>query len=312
MAEAIGVLSKVLPVIFIIILGGFLRRARFIKQETINGLKRIVVNIALPSVLFLTFAKTTFEKRYILILFSVFGICGLMLSIGAAIKRTVKGTDKYFPALFGGLEAGMMGYPLFTSVYGSLNTYKLAIFDIGQVTFCFFVLVSYIQRLNGKTSTAKELTFSFVKSPVILSILLGITASFMGNLKIGPSAIVYSLSETLRVLSELTLPLICLIIGYELKIDFRNIRKPFWTAVLRLALFMIIAYGFNEIVVDRVLNLDNSFKVALYTLFLLPPSFIIPIYMDEKQEESKQFILNTISIGIVLSLIAYMTLILIL
>jgi len=37
----------------------------------------------------------------------------------------------------------------------------------------------------------------------------------------------------------------------------------------------------------------------------------LPVYMDEKEEKNKQFILNTISVSIILSLIAFMTLIII-
>ena len=75
--------------------------------------------------------------------------------------------------------------------------------------------------------------------------------------------------------------------------------------VSRMVLLLGMAYAINEIVIDRLLNLDNIFKIALYTMFLLPPPFVIPIYMHEGEIESKQFILNAISINIVLSLIAF-------
>ena len=120
-----------------------------------------------------------------------------------------------------------------------------------------------------------------------------------------------ALFETLRLLSEMTMPIICIAIGYELKINIKEIGGPLLAIVLRMVLHLGMAYAINEIVIDRLLNLDNTFKIALYTMFLLPPPFVIPVYMDEKEEKNKQFILNTISISIILSLLAFMTLIII-
>ena len=311
MRDTLEILSKVLPVIILIILGGFLRKAKFIEQNTISEFKKIVVNITLPATLFLTFAKTTFESRYIMIFISVFLVCIIMLLLGTVIKKQLKLSNKYYPAIFSGFETGMMGYSLYAVVYGSANIYKLALIDLGQVVFVFFVLVSYLQKLNGRSANAKELTISFIKSPVILSIILGITVSFMGDFSSISSPVINSIFETLRLLSEMTMPLICIAIGYELKINLKGIGGPLLATVIRMVILLGMAYAINEIVIDRLLDLDNTFKIALYTMFLLPPPFVIPIYMDEKGEENKQFILNTLSISIILSLIAFITLIII-
>jgi len=311
MRNIVEILSKVLPVIILIIFGGFLRKTRFIEQNTVSGLKKIAVNITLPATLFLTFAKTSFESRYIIVFALVFLVCIIMLLLGEATKRLLKQSNKYYPAIFSGFETGMMGYSLFAVVYGSANIYKLALIDLGQVIFVFFVLVSYLQKLNGKSANAKELTLSFIKTPVILSILFGITVSFLGGISSVSSPVVDALFETLRLLSEMTMPIICIAIGYELKINIKEIGGPLLAIVLRMVLHLGMAYAINEIVIDRLLNLDNTFKIALYTMFLLPPPFVIPVYMDEKEEKNKQFILNTISISIILSLLAFMTLIII-
>lgn len=311
MGDTFVILSKVLPVIILIIFGGFLRKTRFIDQNTVSSLKKIVVNITLPATLFLTFAKTTFESRYIMIFLSVFLVCVIMLQLGILIKKLLKQSNRYYPAIFSGFETGMMGYSLFAVVYGSANIYKLALIDLGQVLFVFFVLVSYLQKLNGKSANAKELTLSFIKSPVILSVVLGIAVSFLGDFNSISSPVVNSIFETLRLLSEMTMPIICIAIGYELKINLKEIGGPLLATVIRMILLLGMAYAINEIVIDRILNLDNTFKIALYTMFLLPPPFVIPIYMDEKEEKNKQFILNTLSISIILSLVAFIALIII-
>jgi hypothetical protein len=310
MTDTIVVVSKVLPVIFMIVLGSILRRTGFLKPDTVNELKKIVVNIALPALLFMAFAETAFEARYILIFLAVFLTCGIMLLAGIAFRKSTGSGNRYVPSVFSGFETGMMGYSIFVAVYGAANMYKLAVIDLGQVTFVFFILVSYLQKLNGKSADVKQLTLSFIKSPVILSIITGMLAGalgIIGAVKVFPVS--NSVLETLKLLSNITVPVICIVIGYELQLDVKNIGRPFLAAFTRLAVLMAIAFVINTFLMDMVLHLDNTFKIALYTMFLLPPPFVIPIFMEDREGKDRQFILNTISISILLSLAAFLVLI---
>ena len=133
MTQAYEVIIKALPVILLILLGVFLRRTQIIKKTTADDLKKIVVNIALPATLFLTFAGTAFQSNYLWIFVCVFAVCILMLSAGIGFKKVLSPDNKYYPALFAGFEAGMMGYALYTSFFGAENTYKFAIIDVGQI-----------------------------------------------------------------------------------------------------------------------------------------------------------------------------------
>jgi hypothetical protein len=310
--DTIAVISKILPVAFLIILGNLLHKFKFLKQGTIDELKKIIVNISLPALLFMAFAETNFESHYILIFLSVFITCGLMLLLGIFLKIFLKFNNKYLPTVFSGFETGMMGYSLFVAVYGTTNMYKLAVIDLGQVFFVFFVLVSYLQKLNGKSATIKQLLLSFIKSPVIIAIISGILVGSLGVTgAIKGFSVSNSILEMLKLLSNLTVPTICIVIGYELHIDLENMRKPFLTALTRLIILMLLAFFINTFLIEGVLHLDNIFKIALYTMFLLPPPFVIPIFMKDKEERNKQFILNTISINIILSLVAFVILILV-
>lgn len=305
----ISVVSKILPVILLIILGGILRRYHFLKQTTIDEMKKIVVNIALPALLFFAFADTRFEMRYLMIFLAVFLTCGIMLVIGIMLKKVFKPNNRYFPSLFCGFETGMMGYSIYVAVFGPENMDKLAIVDLGQVTFVFFVLVTYLQRQNGQKAPIRATVQSFVKSPVILAIATGIVVGIAGIMKyLKAFDLSNSFMESLNLLSELTAPIICMIIGYELHLDLKNLKKPFLSVVVRMGIHMGIAVLINELLLERVMQLHSSYKIALYTLYLLPPPFVIPIFMKD-QEKNKQYILNVISLHIILSLFAFLLLI---
>lgn len=310
MSEAFLIIAKVLPVILLILVGHLLRRFGVVKAAVIDGLKKIVVNLALPALLFLAFAEMDFEPRYLLIIAAVFATCLIMLVAATLLRRPLGIRNPYWPTLFSGFEMGMMGYSIFVAVYGAANMYKIAIMDLGQVTFVFFVLVSVLKRINGETASVRQLAASFLRSPVILSILLGILAGFanvVGWLRGNPAG--DAMIETLTLLGGLTMPLICLVIGFELRVELKNLTRPLLTAFARILILIALAFVINTVLIDGLLNLDRTYQIALYTMFILPPPFVIPIFMNGKKEADKQQVLNTISIHIILSLIAFMALI---
>lgn len=312
MDTAVGVISRVLPVILLILLGNILQRTGFLKKSTVEDLKKIVVNIGLPALLFLAFTGTAFEARYLFIFAAVFLVCLVMLFFGGLYRKAAKLDNDYAPALFSGFETGMMGYSLFVAVFGADNMFKLAIMDLGQVTFVFFVLVSYLQKKNGQASNARQLLLSFIKSPVILAILLGSLCGSAGVISaIEQAPVLTSVLEAIRLLSNLTSPIICIIIGYELHVSLKALKGPLLASITRLVILLVIAFALNKVLIGGILQLDKSYETALYTLFLLPPPFVVPIYMKESNGSDRDFMLNSISISILLSLAAFLILILV-
>ena len=304
------VLLKFIPVLTMILLGALIRKIRLLKPETIQELKTILINISLPSMFLLTFAKTEFVPKYILIFLAVFLVCLVMLILGKGFSKKLCPGNSYYPSVFTGHENGMLGYALFAAFFGAENTYKLAIFDIGQVIFVFFVLVNFLRKQNGTNASAKQVIFGFAKSPIILSMTAGIIISSTGlTAHLQNFEITDSFVSVLTLLGNLTVPLICIILGYELRINTNNLLKPFLTVLLRMALMLAFAFVINKFLVAGLLGLDKSFELALYTMFLLPPPFVIPIFMDKDVIKEKNDILNVISVNIVMTLVAFLVLV---
>lgn len=310
MAQVYEVFVKSLPVILLILLGIILRGTQLIKKTTVDDLKKIVVNIALPATLLLTFAETQFQSKYLWIFVCVFAVCVFMLLAGMGIKKMMNPSNKYYPALFAGFEAGMMGYALFTTFFGAENTYKFAIVDVGQVVFVFFVLVAFLQRQGGEKASVSKLLKGFIRSPIILSILFGIALGSTGLFAaISAYPVTGAVTDTLTLLGSLTQPLICIVIGYELRIQAKNISIPLVTVLLRMGILIGLAFLINTFLVDKALHLDKSFQLAVYTMFLLPPPFVIPIYMGDTAEKEKEVVLASISLHVLFSLIAFVILV---
>lgn len=304
-----GMLAKVTPILLLIATGGFLRQRRFLSQDTVTDLKKLVLQITLPCLLYLSFADMALEGRYLVVMLTVFSACVLMLAAGIAARRLLRQQNPYYAALFTGFEAGMVAYPLFIPVFGAEHTSTVAIVQLGQTLFCFFVLFAFMQRQAGQTMPLGRRLVWLVKTPVIFSVLLGILAGVTGlGTVLAGTLVGATLLEWLRLLSSLTVPLIVLVIGYELHFDLREperLKMPLITVLLRLGLMTLLAILINHFVIDRLLQLDRIFQMAVYTIFLLPPPFIIPILMDQATPEDRQFAVTTISLHIVVTLITF-------
>ncbi len=268
--------SRVLPVLLLIGLGALLRRIGFLSEAAIHGLKQLVVNITLPAALFLAFAGVALEGRHLVIVAVVFLLClfalfasRYMLTTGRPLGGVHSG---YQPPLLAGFEAGMMGYAIYGAVFGVENIFEFAVVDLGQVLFVFFVLVPYVQRLGVGPAPFTTTLLNFVRTPVILSIVLGILANrvgVMGPIEAWPISAAFV--DTLRMLAAATTPLIALVIGYEVSLQRQNLSQPLRTIGVRLAYWIPLGLAINLILVGTLFGGNRLLQAAVMTMFVLPP-----------------------------------------
>jgi len=68
----VDALARVLPLVLLFLVGIFLRRLRFLAPDTIQDLKKLVVNLTLQALLFLAFAGVELAPKYLLVVATVF------------------------------------------------------------------------------------------------------------------------------------------------------------------------------------------------------------------------------------------------
>ncbi len=178
---AIDAFSRVLPVLLLVGLGAVFRRTAFLSPAAVDGLRKLVLNVTLPAALFLAFLRTEMEAQYAVIVISVFGACLVVLAIGPWLRRAAGVGSEAMPSLMAGFEAGMIGYALYSAIFGAENLYRFAVVDLGQVLFVFFVLAPVVMRwASGQAPPISETAAAFVKTPVIIAIVAGVAASVAG------------------------------------------------------------------------------------------------------------------------------------
>ncbi len=299
-------LSKVLPILLLLALGVFLNKTQFLRPATIQDFKKLVLNITLPAVLFVAFSRVSLEPRHLVIVAIVFTACILGLLVGRLLRSLFRIPSPYFPMLMTGFEAGMMGYAIYTAVYGTDNVFKFAVIDLGQVTFVFFVLVSVLQRQSIGARPFSETLKGFFKTPVIIAIFAGIVANQIGVMEpLQGWPISASVLKTLDLIGGLTTPLVAIIIGYEMKLAWTNIARPLQSIGLRLLFWIPVGLLLCVLVLDQWLGLDRGFQAAMLTMFVLPAPFVLPLFIDEADTENRTFVVNTLSLSTVVTLVAF-------
>jgi predicted permease len=304
MMTILQTLSATLPVIFLVLVGILIRLGHVLKAETIEDLKHLVVKVTLPLLLFRAFAGMTFEVHYVVIVVSVFLACCLVMFMSARFPAVPGLNSRFSSFLMAGFEAGMLGYALFSSMYGDANIGRFAVIDLGQVLFVFFILIPRLEWMHAERIDWRHTLLNFIKTPVIIGIFAGILANLSGlySLSIG-NDLFSSFFRTIEILAGLTTPLVAIVIGYQLNFHAGKLIPAFQTVLLRLAVWVLLALGFNALVIRNGLGLDRTFEAAVLLMAVLPAPFVIPFYLNEDDLVERDTILNVLSIGTILALV---------
>jgi hypothetical protein len=235
-----------------------------------------------------------------------------VLAAGPILRRGAGVRSEAMPSLMAGFEAGMIGYALYSAIFGQAELYRFAIVDLGQVLFVFFVLAPVVMRwASGHAPPLSETVAAFARTPVIIAIVAGVAGSMLGLADpLESNAIGSAGLETLALLAAVTTPAIAIVIGYSTSFSAGSLRDPLRTLAVRLPIWIVLAIVFNWLVIDMLLGLDRLFGAAVMTMAILPPPFVVPLYMarargrDISDDPDHDYLANTLSLATVVTLAA--------
>lgn len=282
MENLFRILQTALPVLAALALGVLCRKLNFLTRDGVDTLKKVVVNLTLPAVVFTAFATAEYSLQTIAIPVLVFLLCCAGLVLGKVLARLLRLPGRVTPYLAGGFEAGMLGYALFALLFPQESSARFAILDLGQTLFVFTL---YKALLSGGKET-KSLWKDIVNTPILwgtfAGLLVGATGLFGWMVRNGSAAVVTSLTD---FLSAPTGMMILLAVGYDL--DFGQIRwrETAQFVVLRLAAMAILFAVL--LLVNRTLLHGIIFEGAALLLFILPPPYVLPIFADEPSQRAQ-------------------------
>jgi len=279
MDKIISIIASCAPVFLALIMGMFCRTKGFVSREGVDTLKKVVINLTLPFVLFNSFATAEYSLSVMAQPVAMFLVCTLLLALGYAFVRISHMNSQLAPFVSTGFEAGMLGIPLFGLLFPNESLSRLAILILGHEIFIFTLYKSLLTR---KTSL-KAIINDFTHSPILIAVVLGLVFGATGLYgKLQDWGLAVIVDSVTSFISAPTATIILLTIGYDLaprEIPWRRTGGLIAMRVVMMALFAGIMLLLNRTVLHGMI-----FEGAILLLAILPPPFIIPVFADEPSE----------------------------
>ena len=279
MDKVISVTATALPVFLALFMGMMCRSRGFLTRDGVDTLKKVIINLTLPFVLFNSFATAEYSLSSMVLPVVVYVLCTLLLLAGFAIIRISGMKSRLAPFLASGFEAGMLGFALFGLLFPNESMSKFAMIVLGQEIFVFTL---YKMLLTKKTGL-KAILQDFLSSPTLMAVVLGLVVGATGLYgKLQEWGIAVIVDSVTSFVSAPTAMIILLTVGFDLVIKEIPWKQTGGLIAMRLVL-MAACYGVLVLLNRTVLN-GMIFEGAALVLVILPPPYIIPVFADEPSE----------------------------
>ena len=286
-------ISKIIPILLLIGFGLYLNKRHNIPSEVIPTLRKGIVNIALPAVLFLTFKNMSIEKEFYLVTIIVLMMLTIFYVIGYLISRSPKMHTNLTPFFMTSTAFGTIGITLYSAVFGMDQLAQYTILGIGHEFFVWFIYLTLIRQHFEKTRFSLKTIKGFAESPLVISIVLGIFLNLSGiGAQINSNFLWMGMEATLEYLSNIITPLLLIIIGYSIRLEPQYLFEATKLVVIRLIIMLSIGYIIKWFVIDALMNTNMYFDFGYYTFLILPPPFSLSIFIGEYENQENEAILS--------------------
>jgi auxin efflux carrier (AEC) len=241
--------ETILAIILLILIGYIAKKVGLLKPEDSITLNKIVINVAIPALIFLAMFSADLSNMNVLIPITMICIVTGILSglivylfsrargYSKKTKWTLVGTSTLF-------NSGFLGYPVVLGVFGAEGLVRAVFYDIGSTILFLSLGILFILLFGGKYTSIIRRTLLF---PPLWGIILGILANL---LNLDPGVITLNV---LKYLSGAAIPIIMISLGLSLEVGgLKNyLGAASLVSVIRLiispiiAILMVIILGLN-------------------------------------------------------------------
>ena len=256
--------EKTLVFLLFIFLGMVLK-TKFKSQQEINGIKKIILNLALPATIFIALLGIKVEASLLLLplmalLFNMllFAISPFLLPIVGVKKNTA--AYRTARLLIPSLAPGLSCFPFILEFLGDDYLAKAAMADLGNKVFVLIILylvaMHWFYSRNQETRTGSKakllsLLKTLVTEPVNLFIGFALILLFLG---LNMDSLPFMISDTLSKLSLMMTPLVLLFIGLAVKIKKRQFLQILSMLLVRGSLVFFLAALFVAVSGHNIQN----------------------------------------------------------
>lgn len=302
-----NIVSNVIPILLLIGLGYLMRVKEISDKPTVEGIKKIVINISLPAILFITFINMQFKKGYFLAMVVTLALLCAFYVVGVLANKIKFIKHPLIPFMSTSFCFGLIGLPLYGTVFGVENLDKISIFGVGHELFIWLIYYSLLKIKFNDEKFSVSVFKGFLKSPILLSIFIGIALNLLGiGVYFHSKPLLRGIYTTIQYISNLGTPLILIIIGFDLKLDKKYMKQSFIFVITRMIIILAVGYTFKYLIIDKIIEPEPLFNYAYFTLLILPIPFSLPIFVGKySTDEYKDLANNAVVLSTVVCIITF-------
>lgn len=229
-------IENILSIVLMVALGYFLKRKDIVNTSDVEVLNKLVMNLFLPSLVFLAIFNADSSYFLNLSLLPLFNIAiGIIMGVisfvifnkilGYDLKKTLS-----VVVVCAIMNTAFLGFPVTLGTYGQIGLLNAVFFDMG--TSIMFILLSLL-FINIFGGSLKDTIIDVLKFPVLIALILGIIANLI-NLNLD-----FLVVDVLSYLSAAAIPVIMIALGISL--NFKTIKTNSYIASYTILSKLIIA-----------------------------------------------------------------------
>lgn len=221
-----------------IILGYVLKRNNTLKARDSTTLSKIVLNVSLPSLVFVNISTATISSDMLFLPFAALAlslVCMLIAYAFCRIRNYSKVKTWTIMIACAMMNTGFLGYPITLGVFGNEGFLHAIFFDL-STTIIFVIFGMVLVGLFG--GNRKEVLKQAVSFVPLWAVIIGLIFNVC-HIQFG-----YVIESTLNYLGQATVPLIMMSLG--LTLDFKEIKHAIsdslFVSVVRLVISPIMMF----------------------------------------------------------------------
>lgn len=236
-------IETIIPIILIILIGYSLKRTNILHAETAIDLNKIVINIAIPALIFMAIYDIDLsilpKIAPLTIICIIIGVlCSLIAYAFAKMRKYPEKTTWSIILTSSMSNSGFLGYPVVLGVFGNDGLVRAVFYDLGSMTLFITFGVLLLLIYGGRYTTILKRALIF---PPLWAVALALILNYI-DFNIG-----FLASSTLNYLSGAAIPLIMISLG--LSLELRGIKENISAVFSTSAIKLIIAPALASIIV---------------------------------------------------------------
>jgi len=279
-----AVAQVVAPIFAAVFVGIWARRKSLLTHKEVKGMQQYVMNFGLPCVLFNSCLSATMNAQS-LVSFAMVFVTILFGVLFAFFVLRKKMPYHNLPMLFAAQESGMLGIPLYMTLFGAAHVFKMGVLDLAQSLFC-IVTIAILSADAGENPTPAAIAKQVLRSPLLLLSLAGLLLNVTGAKDVlGQVGVMPMITEVTGFIAQPVSALMLFSVGFSLSLSEGN-----RSAIMRLSAIHFALLATAGLVMQGILCLlpavepETRWAILMYTT--LPGSYIATT-LGRTQEESE-------------------------